>query len=254
VTAAISLLIIVSLSFLIVRIGTIALTMTGLSEDIASFQSLSAFSGVGFTTDEAETVLVTAARRRIVKMLIRLGSVGVVTAISSLFLSLTDSAGAISVRLAVIIAGLILLVLLSRNQWFQRILTPLIRKLLQRTGAVHVHDYASLLRMREGYGVSEVEVTTGSWLAGGTLRQLRPRAEGVTVLGIIRNDGQYIGAPQPDEPFEPGDRLILYGQTDRLREISARHAGDETKHDSAVREHDREVAREQRRDDSGTAN
>ncbi len=47
--AVISLLAILSLSMLIVRIGAVALTMTGLSRDTASLQALSAFSGAGFT-------------------------------------------------------------------------------------------------------------------------------------------------------------------------------------------------------------
>lgn len=40
-----SLLLVIALSLLFVRVGAIALTMTGVSEDVAKFQALSAFSG-----------------------------------------------------------------------------------------------------------------------------------------------------------------------------------------------------------------
>lgn len=41
------LLVAIAISMLVVRIGAIALQMTGLSADVASFQAQSAFSGVG---------------------------------------------------------------------------------------------------------------------------------------------------------------------------------------------------------------
>ena len=46
-------------SFLIVRAAAIALRMTGLEKKKAIFQSLSAFTGTGFTTREAENVAAT---------------------------------------------------------------------------------------------------------------------------------------------------------------------------------------------------
>lgn len=48
--ALVSLLIIVALPIIVVRIGAIALELTSLSSEIASFQAQSAFSGAGFTT------------------------------------------------------------------------------------------------------------------------------------------------------------------------------------------------------------
>ncbi|HDG97569.1 MAG TPA: potassium transporter TrkA, partial [Desulfobacterales bacterium] len=54
--ALISLLIVIVVSIVIVRIGAVALEMTGLSRDLATFQAQSAFSGVGFTTSESEHV------------------------------------------------------------------------------------------------------------------------------------------------------------------------------------------------------
>jgi len=52
--ALLSLVVILALSILTVRVGTIALELTGTSRDVASFQAVSAFSGGGFTTQEAE--------------------------------------------------------------------------------------------------------------------------------------------------------------------------------------------------------
>ena len=49
-------IIVVIASFIIVRIGAIAFQLTGLEWSLAKFQSLSCFSGTGFTTREAELV------------------------------------------------------------------------------------------------------------------------------------------------------------------------------------------------------
>ena len=235
-TAAVSLIIVLFFSFLIVRIGTIALTMTGLSEEVASFQSLSAFSGAGFTTNEAENVLVSQARRKIIKTLIRLGSVGVVTAISSLFLSFAAVETALGFRVLVIIAGVIGLFALSKSEWLQRATTPMIRHLLKSSGAVNIHDYASLLHLREGYSISEIKVVENSWFSGGTLRELRPTDEGMLVLGIAKHNGEYVGTPKPEESFEIGDVLLVYGRSDRLIEISERSQADQTQHEVAMKD------------------
>ena len=128
---------VLALSFLIVRIGTVALTMTGLSEEVASFQSLSAFSGAGFTTDEAESVLVTIARRRIVKLLIRLGSAGIVTVISSLILSFAGAEQQTYRRMVVLIVGLMTLMWLSGKQLVSK-----------RTDAPHQSSVAAYHRAR----------------------------------------------------------------------------------------------------------
>lgn len=46
----------VLISAVVVRVGAVALEMTGLDKDKASFQALSCFSGTGFTTREAELI------------------------------------------------------------------------------------------------------------------------------------------------------------------------------------------------------
>lgn len=82
--AIITVLCIAIVSMLITRIATVALTLTGLSRDIARFQARSAFSGAGFTTAESELLVTHPVRRRILMLLMFLGNVGLVTLIASL--------------------------------------------------------------------------------------------------------------------------------------------------------------------------
>ena len=146
--AVVSLLLVVALSLLVVRIGAIALMMTGLSEDVAQFQALSAFSGAGFTANEAESVVGSPPRRRIVTLLIRLGSAGIVTAISALMLSFIGAGEAAPVRLLVLVLGGLALIALARSRALNRLLTPLIERALARYTTLEIRDYAALLHQR----------------------------------------------------------------------------------------------------------
>lgn len=87
----IALLIIALVSLLAVRVGATALMMTGLSWDTASFQSYSAFFGVGFTTKEAEMVVNHPVRRRIIRDLILVGNVGLTSALATLVVTMLQS-------------------------------------------------------------------------------------------------------------------------------------------------------------------
>ncbi len=62
-TALISLFIAIILSILVTRIATVAFTLTGLSREVAQFQALSAFTGVGFTTAEHEDTISQLSQR-----------------------------------------------------------------------------------------------------------------------------------------------------------------------------------------------
>ncbi len=223
-----SFLFILALSLLIIRIGTIALRMTGLAEETARFQAISAFSGAGFTTQEAEKVVSHPVRRRIIRLLILLGSLGVVTAIGTLIVSFTTAEGGQSIeRLVVLIIGVVVLLVLATSSWVDRHLSRLIERALNRWTDLDLKDYAGLLRLHGEYTVGEIEVEPDSWLAHRTLQELHLPEEGVLVLGIVRRDGHYMGAPGARTRIEPGDQLIVYGHEARLKELSERHAGKE---------------------------
>jgi hypothetical protein len=243
--AILSLLLVVSLSFLIVRIGAIALTMTGLSDEVARFQALSAFSGAGFTTSESENVVTGPARRRILAWLIRLGSAGIVTAISTLMLGLVGDGSPTWEKLGLLAGGLAVIVWAGKSERLDRLSRPLIERWLRRTAAFELHDYAGLLHLREDWRVIEAKVLGGSYLASDTLGGLGLREENVLVLGVERGAGGYLGAPRRTFRAEPGDVLILYGQSDRLDEIAGRRAGDARAHREAERDA-RETRQEER--------
>lgn len=224
--ALVSLIIIIALSMLTVRVGAIALEMTGMSRDMARFQALSAFSGAGFTTEEAETVLAYPARRRIVQTLIRLGSVGVITAIASLVLSFT-SAPTSPERIVVLFGSALLLVGLSRTSWFNRLVNPFIRQALRRTATLELRDYTGLLRLSGNHQVADFVVREGEWLANETLADLQlDEHEDILVLGIRRSDGTYVPAPSGSDEIRAGDTVIAYGEEARLHDLAERSKGD----------------------------
>lgn len=239
--AVISLLAILSLSMLIVRIGAVALMMTGLSREAASFQALSAFSGAGFTTNESELAVSTPERRKIIALLVRAGSAGTITVITSLILSFVETEDRTPERLTIIVLGLVGLVALSRSGWFNRMLTPIIQRALSRSTPLVLRDYAALLHLREDFRVAELEVRRGGWLEGRKLADLDFPAEGLLVLGVVQPSGEYVGAPPADFVFSPGDTVVIYGREPQLEEISRRRSNDAQAHEEAKAEHAAEV-------------
>ncbi len=240
--AAISLLIVLSASILITRVATVALTHTGLSRQAARFQARSAFSGVGFTTNEAESVVNHPVRRRILMLLMLLGNAGIVTAISTMILTFVDQkeVGLIGwlTRIALLVAGIAVLWTAAYSQWLDNRLSHVISWALSRWTQLDVRDYANLLHLGGEYGVMELQVQPEDWLADHTLLELRLREEGVLVLGIQPADGAYIGAPTRNARIRPGDTLVLYGRGNNLAALDERrrHIGGQLAHLDAVAE------------------
>src|SRR3954452_2364914 len=247
--ALISVFVVSAISIVITRIGAIALTHTGLSREVARFQARSAFLGVGFTTVEAEAVVNHPVRRRIVSALILLGNVGIVSAGASLVLSFTRATGQqAAARAAVLALGLLALVLLVRLPVVSRALSHVIDAALRRWTDLEVRDYEELLELAGDYGVMELLVEEGDWLAGHTLAELGLRDEGVVVLGLRRPGGDYVGAPGSLTVIRPGDTLTIYARSARLCELDERRPGaqGDRAHRDAVAEQDEIEAQEAR--------
>ncbi len=248
--AVFSLLIVVTLSILITRIATVALSHTGLSKEAARFQARSAFTGVGYTTNESETIVNHPVRRRIALILMLLGNAGIVTAVSSLVLGFVkeEDQFALWFRLLLLGAGVIGLLLLASSKWIDHQLSAVIDWALRKYTKLELKDYASILHLASGYRISELRVRDSEWLVGKTLSKARLREEGVNVLGIQTRNGRYIGALQGDTEINAGDILILYGRSEALSELESRRTGihGDIQHNEAVAEQKAAVEKEKK--------
>ena len=221
--ALISLLIIVTISLIVVRIGAVALSMTGLSKELAVFQAQSAFSGVGFTTNESESVVAHPTRRRIIRLLMLMGNAGITSAIAGLVLTFYRSTGQdLLVRIVFVLVGLILLWIASMSKVVNRILTRIIEAALARWTKLKIYDYARLLEIDKGYTVSEIEVGNTSWLRDHKLSELKLAEEGILVLGVRRVKAKYIGAPDGSTSIQANDVLTCYGPDKALENLARR--------------------------------
>lgn len=238
-TAVIVLLLIVLVALLINRVATVALMATGMSRQYAKFQSRSAFTGVGFTTSEAEQVVSHPVRRRIVMILMLMGNAGIATVVATLLLGFTNADASQQVlRGAVLVGGLVAIWALAANQRFESALRRGFVRVLRGNGELLVHDYASLLHVGHDYTVGEMQVQQNDWMADRTLAGMHLRDEGVIVLGIERG-GEFIGTPNGDSLIRAGDTLVLYGTFDALSDLDDRRRGisGELSHVDRVVEH-----------------
>jgi hypothetical protein len=227
--AVVSVLIVLTLSLLIGRIATVALTVTGIPREIARFQARSALTGSGFTTTESENVVGHPVRRRIIMALMLTGNIGAAGLIASLIGSFVgiSSAGRGLLRASVLLGGLVVLLLVAKSPWVDRKMAGLIAAAVRRLTDLDVRDYAGMLRLKGDYAVSELYVEPDDWIADTELAALDLPHEGVLVLGIVRADGRYLGAPTGRSMAHAGDTLIVYGRVPVLADIDRRHAGQE---------------------------
>ncbi|MCB0367428.1 MAG: potassium transporter TrkA [Bdellovibrionaceae bacterium] len=222
-----SFLIVVLLSFLVIRIGSSLLSLTGLDEDTSRFQAISAFTGVGFTTTESETITKNTARRKIVILLMLAGNVGIVTMVSTLLLSfihLSEADEKISYAMGMVI-GLALLIVLMRSARINDFVIGFIARILRKWVESETMNYHKIMKLERGYAINEFVVLPDNWLANKSLAQSRVSDEGIIVLGIYRPDGTYFGAPSGEVFINGNDKIILYGKESVCLNLARRQQG-----------------------------
>lgn len=243
--ALISFLLIIVLSVSVVRVGSIALELTGLPHEVAIFQSQSAFSGVGFTTRESETVVEHKLRRRIVRTLVLLGSAGITSSIATLILTFVNQKDeSFLLRGGILGGGLLMIVLLSRSRALHRLMKKLISRGLEKWSKQDIMDYEEILGISRGYIISRFRVKKDSWLADRTLDSLQLQKEGALILAVFRTEDdreKFIGIPTGKTAIRPGDVLVCYSREKVSQLLSRRDKGPqgEKEHRHSRREEER---------------
>lgn len=205
------LLLVILISALIIKVGAIALRMTGIDRETAGFQALSAFTGTGFTTSEAENIVNHPRRRSIVKAMMILGNAGIISALAMLFLSLQGSnvTNALA-KFGVIGLLTILLLAFPLSRGLDNLFENFIMKRLSRSTHFSMGAFSQIMKFARGYGIAELLVSDSDLLAGKTLAESGLSSSDILVLAIRRKH-QMITTPKAGEIIKPDDKLVCFG-------------------------------------------
>ena len=205
------LLLVILISALIIKVGAIALRMTGIDRETAGFQALSAFTGTGFTTSEAENIVNHPRRRSIVKAMMILGNAGIISALAMLFLSLQGS-NVTNAMAKFGVIGLLSLLLLAfpLSKGLDNLFENFIMKRLSRSTHFSMGAFSQIMKFARGYGIAELVVSDSDILSGKTLAESGLSSSDILVLAIRRKH-RMITTPKAGEIIQPDDRLVCFG-------------------------------------------
>lgn len=220
---------IVLFSYVVIRVASVALEITGLTEEVSNFQALSAFTGTGFTTSETESAVSNSTRRRIVQVLMIVGNAGLMTALASLTLTFMGNEMTTNfVHFVTLVIGMVLIFVVVSSKHTYRALKKIIYRFLSNYSSLQVHDYHEILGLGKGFVVSKIVIDSESWMVDKELKDLKLDREGTLILSIEKHeDGKkvFLGAPNGKTKVHIGDVLTCYGRPDAIKSLAERQNG-----------------------------
>jgi len=212
-------LLVILFSFLIVRAAAIAFMMTGMDQKRARFQALSAFSGTGFTTKEAELIVNHPRRRQIATWLMILGNAGIVTVIVTATSSLVSSEGyQLPLNILILVVGAFLIYRIVIRTRFGRRWESFVENRFVKSQVFEESTTEDLLHLMEGYGLLQVTITEDSTFVGKSLLEANTPDNEFWIVGVHRGKN-WISLPRSVETINEGDKLVVYGELKTLRQL-----------------------------------
>lgn len=232
------------------RIGAIALELTGMPEEQAEFQALSAFSGVGFTTKEAEFALGHPQRRKIITALINFGSAGIITTLITLGGTLLSGKSILETfsrdpkyswmpfnfPTMVLILAIVLFYIISKSlkrPAVARFVKEFVSSFLLKTKIVKPLSFHEVLVNGNGYGIFQIEISDQNPLAGKTVREAHLEQNEIKLLYVNRLS-ESINTPERDMDFKVGDIAAFYGPIAAIHDTCVDLREEETKEDGTL--------------------
>ena len=212
--------ILVLLIFLIVWLfifwlGAIAFEITGLERSKARFQSLSALSGTGFTTSEAESIVNHPRRRRIATWLIFIGNTGIIVFILILILYLRNGLITPTMpHIIIVLLPLLILILSMRFGIVNKLSSIIVRSFRKKEVTSRLVLEELLLKTGE-YGIARLSVKWRENMPNFKLKDYNIPGKEISILAIERNDN-ILPFPGENELLLEGDRLLCYGKLTEL--------------------------------------
>jgi hypothetical protein len=216
-------LVVLTVWLFILWFGSIALEATGMERSRARFQAMSALTGTGFTTREAENIVGHPRRRLIAGWLMFLGNAGILLFLLIILIIIVVGIKPARGLSPGLIIGLAIPPIALMVLYWIGVLDKLATKIvnwLKRTGyfkpelsnteIIYQAGNYSLARLTIGKAAPEVGTKIGdTGLVKGNIK----------VLAIERGD-KVLFYPETKEIVQAGDHLIYYGRTEEIREVS----------------------------------
>jgi amino acid transporter len=213
------LLIVISVWLFILWFGSIALEATGMERRRARFQALSALTGTGFTTREAEDIVGHPRRRLIASWMMFLGSVGIILFLLILLVVVVvgvKPAKPTSASLIIVsaIPPIVFLVLF----WIGVLdkLATLIVNWMKRsayfTSEVSIHE---IVHRAGDYSIARLTIGRKAPEVGNKIGDISLAKHEITILAIERGD-KTLAFPEAKETVEAGDHVLCYGKTEEI--------------------------------------
>ena len=202
-------------------LGSIALEATGMERRKARFQCLSAITGTGFTTTEAEAVVNHPRRRRIASVLIFAGYFGLTGFMVALILSLKIDLVLVKPsipQIGVIVIVILIIVAFIKFGILNKITNGIVRLMRKGHPAPHLLT-EEVLHQTGDYGVARVAVSGKAEKGSLCLKDTGFWEKEFTVLAIERGN-TVLPRPKAEEMLLAGDYLLCYGKVPDMINIS----------------------------------
>lgn len=201
--------------FLVLRISTHLLVMTGLEPSVASFQVVSMLTGTGFTTTESELVLRHPVRRRLALFLILFGAFSLAVVISSLSAILSNQTDL--TQLTAVAAVLAAVLLIVRNKRVHERLSRILMKRINRRSEFDPMPVSELASEWRDEMVMGVQLADDSSWVGRSLKDVLTEDEDILPLLIKRGDKR-MRKERWDVLLQEGDFVLLYGNQRQIEQ------------------------------------
>lgn len=226
----------IAISFFVVRIGSIAFELTGMQRDQARFQSLSCFSGTGFTTAEAELITSHPQRRRIASYLMILGNAGLVTLIATFAnsirpVTILEQFNFFTIPLpipaylspyinilTIVIGTYIIYKIFTKTRLIDR-LTGKIKERMVEKKIIKPEKFTELLVAPEGFGLLQFDLRAGNPMIGKNLKHLKLKESEIQIIMIERAE-EMIAIPKGDAVLALNDKLTCFGRLQKIKELA----------------------------------
>jgi hypothetical protein len=217
-------LIAASIWLFILWFGSIALEATGMERKKARFQALSALTGTGFTTREAEDIVGHPRRRFIASWLIFLGSAGIILFVVLLILLLVlgfkpGPTSAIKIFFSAL--PIIILLVLYWLGVMDKLATVIVNGLKRSSYFTSEVSIRETVHQSNDYSIARLTMGRKAPEVGRKIGDVDLAKHNITLLAIERGD-RTLPFPQSEEVVEAGDHLVFFGKTEEIDKLKTK--------------------------------